>query len=192
MCRPSGSVVPIIPQSLIGATAQLRRALVSTVSDGSLAVVGTHSYAEAGPYTISVPVTDASGQEVSDYALADVTASTVSLSQSSVTAGATNVQSGSSTTVTLTTRDASGNQLTSGDLNVAFGVGTGSTGSGTFSAVTDHGNGTYTATFTGTTAGNATITASIGGQPVTSTAPSVAVSSTSPSFAFSGVQLGNV
>ena len=53
-------------------------------------------------------------------------------------------------------------------------MGTG-TGSGTFSSVTDNGDGTYTATFTGTTAGTNTITATIDGQPVTSTAPTITV-----------------
>jgi adhesin/invasin len=44
--------------------------------------------------------------------------------------------------------------------------------------VTDNGNGTYTATFTGTAAGSNTITATIGGSAVTSAAPAISVTTT--------------
>jgi sugar lactone lactonase YvrE len=94
---------------------------------------------------------------------------TVSLSQSRVTVSPTSIQAGSTATVTLTAEDANGNQETGGGLTVAFSLGTGN-GSGTFGAVTDHGNGTYTATFTGTAAGNVTILATINHQPVQATA----------------------
>jgi hypothetical protein len=93
----------------------------------------------------------------------------VTVAQSSVAVNGT-------TTVTLTAKDANGTQLATGGLTVAFGLGT-PTGAadGTFTNLVDHGDGTYTATFTGTTAGNNTITATIGGQPVTSTAPGITV-----------------
>ena len=51
---------------------------------------------------------------------------------------------------------------------IVLGVGTG--GKGTFGPVTDNKNGTYTATFTGTLAGKNSITATIGGVKLTSTA----------------------
>jgi adhesin/invasin len=44
-----------------------------------------------------------------------------------------------------------------------------------FSAVTDHKNGTYTATFTGTLAGSIKIGATIGGSKLTSAAPTITV-----------------
>ena len=66
--------------------------------------------------------------------------------------------------------DGLGNQETSGGLVVTFVQGTG-TGQGTFSAITDHGDGTYTATFTATLVGSNTITATIGGQAITGAAP---------------------
>ncbi|HEV3440519.1 MAG TPA: invasin domain 3-containing protein [Gemmata sp.] len=50
-----------------------------------------------------------------------------------------------------------------------------SEGQGTFSLVTDNHNGTYTATFKGTVAGNNTISATLDGQKVTSTAVSITV-----------------
>jgi adhesin/invasin len=93
---------------------------------------------------------------------------------STITPSSTTDVSGTSVTVTLTTRDASGNQLPGGGLNVTFALGTGSA-TGTFSAVTDNHDGTYTATFTGLTAGSATVTASVGGNTLTSTAPILTV-----------------
>ncbi len=60
-------------------------------------------------------------------------------------------------------------------MTVAFGLGAGSGERHVRAAVTDNGNGTYTATFTGTTAGTNTITATINGQPVTTPAPTVTV-----------------
>ncbi len=59
-------------------------------------------------------------------------------------------------------------------MTVVFSLGTGGAG-GTLSAVTDHGSGTYTVTFTGTTAGSDTIKATIGGQVVTSIRPTLTV-----------------
>src|SRR5205823_1721061 len=99
-----------------------------------------------------------------------------SLSQSIVSVAPASIVAGSRATVTLTARDANGNQETSGGLTVLFGLGSGSS-SGTFSSpIVDRGDGTYTATFTGTTAGSArTITATIGGTAITSALPTVTV-----------------
>src|SRR5207248_2493878 len=75
----------------------------------------------------------------------------------------------------LQAKDAAGNNLTTGGLVVAFSN-VGGTSTGVFSSVTDHGNGTYTATFTGGIAGTATtIHATIGGNAVTSVLPTVTV-----------------
>jgi N-acetylneuraminic acid mutarotase len=60
------------------------------------------------------------------------------------------------------------------------------TGSGTFSNLTDNQNGTYTATFTATTPGHVTITASLNGQPVASTLPTVTILSPTPLFDVNG------
>src|SRR5205807_2018930 len=84
----------------------------------------------------------------------------VDLSQSTVAVAPASIQSGDTATVTLQAKDANGNNETTGGLTVAFGLGMGS-GGGTFSGVTDHGDGTYTATFTGVAAGSNTITATI-------------------------------
>ncbi len=106
----------------------------------------------------------------------------VSLSRSTIAVSKSKIAPRGTATVTLVARDAAGNQETSGGLAVEFALGSGSAG-GTFRTVTDHKNGTYTATFTGTTAGSNTITATIGGQAVTSTPPTVTVTSASSSGA---------
>ena len=100
-----------------------------------------------------------------------VTPGPVSLTTSLLTLSAYAVQLGGATTVTLQARDAAGNDLTSGGLSVAAALSSAGGGRGTLSAFTDHHNGTYTATFTGTVDGSNTIAATIGGQSIVSTAP---------------------
>lgn len=101
----------------------------------------------------------------------------VSRSRSQVLVAADTIAVGDSTRLTLDARDAFGNALGAGGLMVTFTVssGTGVSG-GTVGSVTDNLDGTYTAEFHGTTAGTAaTIGATIDGQPVTSTLPTVTV-----------------
>jgi hypothetical protein len=103
-----------------------------------------------------------------------------SLSSSVITVSSSTVASGSSVNVTLTVKDALGNQSSSGGLNVAFSNSGGSS-TGTFSAANDLNNGTYTATFTGDVSGSATaIGATIQGNAVTSSLPNVTVTQGSP------------
>ena len=97
-----------------------------------------------------------------------------SLSQSVVSVQPTSTPAGGTAAVTLTVKDANGNPEAGGGLTVAFGLGAGSAG-GTFSSVTDNGNGTYTATFTAAAVGSDAITASIGGQPLTSSPATLVV-----------------
>jgi hypothetical protein len=105
----------------------------------------------------------------------EVTIGNFSLAHSILQASASSVDSGDNITVTLTARDTSGTQLEDGGLNVLFSH-SGGTSTGTWSAVTDNLDGTYTATFSGVTAGAATrIYASIGGGTVTTTSPTVTV-----------------
>jgi hypothetical protein len=106
--------------------------------------------------------------------VATVVRDTVSAAQSTVMLASSSIQSGSTTTVTLTARDAGGLQVP-GSATVIFSLGTG-IARGTFSSVTTIGDGTFTATFTGTIAGSNTITGSIDGVALTSAAPTVAVS----------------
>ena len=93
---------------------------------------------------------------------ADATISTITASPTSITADGT-----SESTVTVQLKDKNGTNLTSGGDGVAL-----NTDLGTIGAVTDNGDGTYTATLTaGTTAGTATVTGTLnGGEPMTDTA----------------------
>lgn len=119
-----------------------------------------------------------------------VTPGAASLAQSVVTVGSSTLPSGQVTTLTLTTRDAAGNALTTGGLVVAFIRGAGSS-DGTISAVADNANGVYTATLTATTAGTArAIGATVGGQAITSIAPTITVTPGARSLAQSSVSVG--
>ena len=126
----------------------------------------------AGTNTIVVSI---NGQAFTSQPGIAVTPGPVSPSQSTISVSVGSILLGTTSTVTLTALDANGNQETGGGLPVSFGVATGSPG-GSFGPVSDNGNGTYTATFTGTAAGTIVITAFINNQPVTSTpAPAIAV-----------------
>ena len=130
----------------------------------------------AGNNTLSVTFTPT---DTIDYTSATASTTitvvgTASLSRSTVGTSASQVAWGDTVNVTLTAMDANGNRELAGGLQVAFGLKTGSAG-GTFSAVTDNKNGTYTVTFTATAVGNDTITATIGGWAVTTTSPTISV-----------------
>ena len=119
-----------------------------------------------------------------------VTTGAVSTARSTVAVGSAQVVSGAATTLALTARDAGGNALTNGGLTVTFTKGAG-TSDGTISAVTDNNTGSYSATFTATTAGTArTIGATIGGNAVSSTAPTITVTPGATSLAQSTVTVG--
>jgi Repeat of unknown function (DUF5650)/Invasin, domain 3/Immunoglobulin I-set domain len=129
-----------------------------------------------GPGTNTITAT-IDGQQVTSTA--PITVLAVSLFYSNVTVTQTTIPVGGAATLTVIARDFSGAQETKGGLSVAFGLGTG-TGGGRVGLVKDNGDGTYTATFTATTAGRNTLTASIDGQQLTSTVPISVVVPTSP------------
>ncbi|HEX4609043.1 MAG TPA: invasin domain 3-containing protein, partial [Urbifossiella sp.] len=110
----------------------------------------------------------------------------VDLAHSTASVSPLVVGAGGQVAVTLTARDASGNPLTAGGLTVAFTLGAGSTSGGNFSATKDNGDGTYTAVLTaGPVPGLDTITASIGGQQITSSPSSLVVTAGAPDAAHS-------
>lgn len=85
-----------------------------------------------------------------------------------------------SASLSLQARDAAGNAIATGGATVRF-TATGGTSTGTISPdpATDNGDGTYSATFTGVTAGSpVSIGATINGAPVTSTLPTIRVTLT--------------
>jgi hypothetical protein len=109
-----------------------------------------------------------------------VTPGAVSLAASGLSVSSSSILAGATSTVTLTARDANGNQLAAGGLTVVFAK-SGGTSNGTFAATVDHADGTYTSVFTGTVAGNPTaISATIGGSSVTSLSPTIAVNPGTP------------
>jgi hypothetical protein len=126
----------------------------------------------ASGYTLTATASGA-GSAVS--APFDITTGGISTSRSVVTVSSGSVVSGSTVTLTLQAKDASGNNITSGGATVVF-TRSGGTSTGTIGPTTDNHNGTYTATFTGATAGTpTTIHATIAGAAVTSTLPTVTV-----------------
>ena len=145
--------------------------VVSATVGGKFAVIGTHQYAKVGTYTISVPVTDNTGAEITNTCSVQVIPS---LSRSSISTAASHFQAGGSTQITLTVEDPSGKPESDSGLNVVFGLTEGSAG-GSFGAVTDLGDGKYTVNFTSTAAGVDTITASIDGQELTNSGYQVTV-----------------
>jgi alpha-tubulin suppressor-like RCC1 family protein len=83
---------------------------------------------------------------------------------------------GSTSTITLVAKDAQGNQLTTGGATVSFNTSGGGTSSGTRGTVTDNGNGTYTAIFTGTGQGTPrAIGGTIAAASISSTLPTIQV-----------------
>ncbi len=101
----------------------------------------------------------------------DLTQSTVSVAPTSISLGGVD-----QTTVTLTTRDSFGNQETNGGgAAVVFSVDPSSSASGTFSTPQDNGDGTFSASLTGSFAGNASFDATINGDPLLSIAPTLTV-----------------
>jgi hypothetical protein len=99
-------------------------------------------------------------------------------------------QSGSSITVSLQVNDASGNAVANGNLTVAFQLAGTTGGQGTFGPVT-YSNGTYSAQFTGTIAGNNKIVALIDGSKVTSSTPAIAVTPGQASVATSYITISS-
>ncbi|MNH86695.1 Endo-1,4-beta-xylanase A precursor [compost metagenome] len=98
------------------------------------------------------------------YMIAD---HSLSETESEIMAASSLVADGSSQTpITVKLRDVQGNEITSGGETVAV-----TSTLGTVGPVTDNGDGTYTAVLTAPTAvGTATVSASVGGKPLTKTA----------------------
>ncbi|NDF15677.1 hypothetical protein EB061_10200, partial [bacterium] len=92
-----------------------------------------------------------------------------SVANSLLSVSSSTVASGSSVTLTLRTYDVSGSAFTTGGLDVSFYSVGGGSSTGTFGPVTDLGDGTYSATWTGVLSGTAaTLGAQISGNPLTS------------------------
>ena len=148
-------------------------ASATATAAAGLATFSNLAINSAGSYTLSA--TDGSLTAAVSPALT-ITAAAPSAARSTVSLSTASVVVGATLTVTLTAIDAYGNPLATGGAKVAFSLTGAGTSGGTFSAVTDHGNGVYTAVFTATTAGTArTVSATLNSAAVTSTLPAVTV-----------------
>src|SRR6266516_3269727 len=162
--------IPVRFRALGSGGAAVADSLVVSDTGGYAATVGTLGTI-AGSQSFEASAFALPATSVSATALAGAVSTVTSI----VTASAASVLSGAIATLTLRAKDAFGNSLTAGGRAVAFTV-TGGTSTGVVGPTTDHGDGTYTAPFTGVLAGTAlTIGATIDGSPVTSPLPTLAV-----------------
>ncbi len=169
-----GSTIIITGSSFIGVTAVSFGATPATsfTVNSPTQITAIDPAGAAG--AVNVTVTGAGGISALGAGNLFTYVGPVSLALSVITIAPPSIPSGSSSTVTVQTKDANGNDEISGGLTVALGLGLGA-GSGTFGPVTYIGAGAYTATFTGTVFGTNTITGTIGGSAITSAPPTVTV-----------------
>lgn len=137
-----------------------------TAATSTKLTIALSSPPAVGPLSALVVV---DGVSSSFTQVATVIPGPASAATSIVTVSAPGFLAGQPSTVQLQARDALGNNETTGGQKIVFALAAGSAG-GSFSVVTDHHNGTYTATFTSIAMGNDSITATLGGVKVTSTA----------------------
>ena len=94
-------------------------------------VIGNAAYGKTGTYTPTVTVNDAIGNTIqTSNTSINVTPGAVSLATSLVSLSSASVASGNGVTVTLQTKDANGNNLTTGGLAVVFVLGAAGGGQG--------------------------------------------------------------
>ncbi|CAH1222130.1 hypothetical protein PAECIP111893_04818 [Paenibacillus plantiphilus] len=151
---------------------------------------GTYTATLTAPVTVGTATISASvgGSGITDTASVQFVSGAASASTSTVEAGdaALTADGTSQTTVSVKLKDAQGNALTTGGSTVAISSTLGAVGT-----VTDHNNGTYTATLTApVTVGTAAISASVGGSGITDTA-SVQFVAGAPSPSTSTVEAGD-
>ncbi|MBI3189817.1 MAG: hypothetical protein HYZ33_04145, partial [Ignavibacteriales bacterium] len=128
-------------------------------------VLSSHSVTLSNTGNFAITATKTGGSETGTSNSFTVNAGASSTITSQITASPTSITANgtSTSTITVQMKDVFGNNLTTGGETIAF-----STTSGTFGAVTDNNNGTYTATLTSSTvAGAATITGVLNGNTLT-------------------------
>jgi adhesin/invasin len=130
----------------------------------------------AGPNALTATAAGLTGSPVNFTATGTIGAASTATSTISSSSGS--IASGGAAGITVTLRDANSNPLVGSGGSVALAVNIGS-----LSAVTDAGNGTYTATYTGTTAGTATITGTINGATIADNAVTTVTAGTATQIA---------
>ncbi|TQV86853.1 invasin domain 3-containing protein [Aliikangiella coralliicola] len=140
--------------------------VLSTVidnGDGTYSASLTNSIIEIVTVTGTV-----NGSAITDNAVVTFTSGSPDASQTTIDASPSNLTADgvSVSTVTVQVKDAQGNDLSSGGDTVVLTV----SGSATLSAVTDNGDGTYTATLTSTVAEVVTVNGTLNGTAITDAA----------------------
>ncbi len=137
---------------------------IADANDGTYTVEIANDIVEDVTITASI-----AGTAVINTATVSFIPGEASLTTSTVTADPTTVIADGKTksTITLQIKDVHDNDLTTSNLDITMVI---TTGDATLSNVTDNLDGTYTATITSTTTGDAIITAKIAGAVVTNTA----------------------
>jgi hypothetical protein len=144
--------------TLSGTTTVAAAAGVATFDDLSIDRAGSG-------YTLIAASNGLAGATSASFA---ITPGPASGATSQITASPTSIPANgtSTSTITVALRDAAGSPLTSGGDAVAL-----TTTAGTLSAVSDNGNGTYTATLTApSTAGSATVSGTVNTETISDTA----------------------
>jgi uncharacterized repeat protein (TIGR02059 family) len=169
---PSSSAVAAGASQVYGVTGSdayghslgAQTATFSIAPDGSCSDPGASCSATvSGPHTVTATVggkVDQAALSVSAGAGSGGTTTLVAASSSIVADGA------DTTLITVGLKDSYGNSLTSGGATVAL-----ATTGGTLSSVTDHGDGTYSATLTAPLSpGSATVSGTVNAAPIAATA----------------------
>src|SRR5690606_4070954 len=121
----------------------------------------TFSSTASGTATIAGKL---NGQEIASFVEVEVLPGPADAEQSIMETSASSITTDDSATITVRLKDAHGNSLTAGGDSVEL-----ATDLGTLSPVVDQGDGTYTAAFSATTPGTATISGKVNGAAMSDT-----------------------
>ncbi|MFV1884468.1 MAG: DUF2341 domain-containing protein [Balneola sp.] len=131
-------------------------------------VLASHTVSVSSIGTCTLTATNTSGSETGDSNTFDVTPGAASATTTTISANPTVIFNDgfSTSTITVQVKDSEGNNRTVGGATIVL-----STTDGSLSAVTDNGNGTYTATLTSSVVeGTATITGTLNAVAITDNA----------------------
>jgi adhesin/invasin len=127
-----------------------RGTIDSTTDHDDGSYTATFTATHAGPVALGATL---DGQPVRGPATVTILATPLSPQQSTVSIEADSVAAGQAVTFTALVRDLNGEPYTGGGLSIAFTLSSDGTSSGAIGPTTDHGDGSFTATFTGEHAG---------------------------------------
>ena len=189
---PDGISIPTVTNNNAAATPLGNSTIIhftNGVSDAGGLLI---PYKAEGPVTLNatdetLSTTSPGGTGVS----LTVSPAPIDYSSTTVTVSNNIIKPNSTATVTLQAKDIYDNNIKTGGAAVVFSL-SGGTSTGTFGAVTDNNNGSYTSIFTGTGEGtDVTINATFAGVAVTSTLPTIKVASPGIASAYRIVAANN-